>query len=147
VRGYAVTAHQGLLDGESVGLDDRGRSSFRLSCCGESHGSPDVEHIYTDEHPGCQGLDNDSGHEGLHQTVIHSVEEYVRGDVHTNTVEGAFGLFKRAIIGSFHQVSQIFRYSDEYEFRYNNRKDAHLFRDTLTRLVRGSALAYEQLKA
>jgi hypothetical protein len=92
-------------------------------------------------------LDNDSGHEGLHQTVIHSVEEYVRGDVHTNTVEGAFGLFKRAIIGSFHQVSQIFRYSDEYEFRYNNRKDAHLFRDTLTRLVRGSALAYEQLKA
>jgi hypothetical protein len=96
---------------------------------------------------GCQGLDNESGHEGLHQTVIHSVEEYVRGDVHTNTVEGAFGLFKRAIIGSFHQVSQIFRYSDEYEFRYNNRKDAHLFRDTLTRLVRGSALAYEQLKA
>jgi hypothetical protein len=104
VRGYAVTAYQGILDGESVGLDDRGRSSFRLSCCGESHGSPDVEHIYTDEHPGCQGLDNDPATKNC-TTVIHSAEKYVRGDVHTNTVEGAFGLFKRAIVGSFHQIT------------------------------------------
>jgi hypothetical protein len=73
----------------------------------------------------------------------------VRGDVHTNSVEGAFGLFKRAIVGSFHQVSHkhLDRYLDEFEFRYNNRKNAYLFRDTLTRLVTAKTLPYETLTA
>ena len=114
-----------------------------------NHVSPNVDHIYTDEHPGYHGLDSDSGEEGLHQTVNHSAKEYVRGEVHTNSVEGAFGLFKRGIVGSFHQVSHkhLDRYLDEFEFRYNNRKNAHLFRDTLTRLVTAKALPYEQLTA
>ncbi len=45
-------------------------------------------------------------------------EEWVRGDIHTNSVEGAFSLFKRAIVGSFHQVSgkHLDRYLDEFEF-------------------------------
>ncbi len=62
---------------------------------------------------------------GLHQSVNHSAKEYVRGDVHTNSIEGAFGLFKRAVVGSFHQVSHkhLDRYLDEFEFRYNNRKE------------------------
>ena len=77
------------------------------------------------------------------------MHEYVRGDVHTNTVEGAFSLFKRAIVGSFHQVSKkhLDRYLDEFEFRFNNRKNAHLFRDTLTRLVMAKALPYKKLTA
>lgn len=58
-----------------------------------------------------------------HETVVHSKKEYVRGNVHTNTVEGFFGLFKRGIIGSFHHVSKghLHRYCDEFEFRYNRR--------------------------
>jgi transposase-like protein len=114
-----------------------------------SHVSPNVDRIYTDEHPSYQGLDADSGETGLHQTVNHSAKEYVRGDVHTNSVEGAFGLFKRGIVGSFHQVSHkhLDRYLDEFEFRYNNRKNPHLLRDTLTRLVTAKALPYETLTA
>ncbi|MGE4056524.1 MAG: IS1595 family transposase [Vicinamibacterales bacterium] len=59
-----------------------------------------------------------------HEVVVHSRNEYVRGDVHTNTVEGFFGLLKRGIIGSFHHVSKghLARYCDEFCFRYNARK-------------------------
>ncbi len=64
-------------------------------------------------------------------------------------MEGALGLFKRAIVGSFHQIStkHLDCYLDEFEFRYNNPRNAHLFRDTLTRLVTAKALPYEQLTA
>ena len=113
------------------------------------HVSPRVTNIYTDEHPSYQGLDNDAGDTGLHQTVNHSAKEYVRGDVHTNSIEGAFGLFKRGIIGSFHQVSHkhLDRYLDECEFRYNNRKNPYLFRDTLRQLVMAGHIEYKQLTA
>ncbi len=58
-----------------------------------------------------------------HQTVNHSTGEYVRGNAHTNTVEGFFSLLKRWIVGSFHHVSKghLHRYCDEFAFRYNNR--------------------------
>ena len=113
------------------------------------HVSPNVANIYTDEHPGYVGLDDDSGATGLHQTVNHSAKEYVRGHVHTNSVESAFGLFKRAVVGSFHQVSakHLDRYLDEFEFRFNNRKNPYLFRDTLLRLTKGNALPYDKLTA
>ena len=112
-----------------------------------NHISADVTNIYTDEYPSYQGLDNDPGDSGLHQTVNHSAKEYVRGDVHTNSIEGAFGLFKRAVVGSFHQVSHkhLDRYLDEFEFRYNNRRNPYLFRDTLQRLVTSSHLEYREL--
>ena len=113
------------------------------------HVSPNVDNIYTDEHPSYQGLDNDAGDTGLHQTVNHSAKEYVRGDVHTNSIEGAFGLFKRGIIGSFHHVSHkhLDRYLDEFEFRYNNRKNPCLFRETLRRLVHTRHIEYKKLTA
>jgi transposase-like protein len=58
-----------------------------------------------------------------HDTINHTRKEYVRGNIHTNTVEGFFGLLKRGIIGSFHHVSKghLARYIDEFSFRYNNR--------------------------
>jgi transposase-like protein len=105
-----------------------------------------TQRLMTDEHRAYQGIaDEDTTHE----TVCHNDGEYVRGDVHTNGIEGAFGLFKRSIVGSFHQISHkhLDRYLDEFEFRYNNRKNAYLFRDTLTRLVTGTALPYEKLTA
>ena len=84
-----------------------------------------------------------------HSTVNHSINEYVRGDVHTNTVESAFSLFKRSLVGSFHHVSakHLDRYLDEFEFRYNNRKNAYLFRDVLLRLMDAKAMPYEKLTA
>src|SRR3954465_12572556 len=58
-----------------------------------------------------------------HATVNHSIKEYVRGDAHTNTVEGYFSIFKRGIYGVYHHVSQehLKRYLCEFDFRYNER--------------------------
>jgi len=58
-----------------------------------------------------------------HQTVKHSAKEYVRGDAHTNTVEGSFSILKRGVYGVFHHVSEahLHRYLSEFDFRYNTR--------------------------
>ena len=71
------------------------------------------------------GLYHGTGSEyASHETVNHSRKEYSRGDVTTNTVEGFFGLLKRGINGTYHQVSKkhLHRYVAEFEFRYNARK-------------------------
>jgi transposase-like protein len=59
-----------------------------------------------------------------HESVKHSVKEYVRGDCHTNTVEGFFSLLKRGITGVYHHVGKghVGRYVDEFAFRYDTRK-------------------------
>ena len=58
-----------------------------------------------------------------HQSVNHSIDEYVRGDAYTNTVEGYFSILKRGITGVYHHVSQqhLKRYLGEFDFRYNER--------------------------
>jgi len=58
-----------------------------------------------------------------HLTVNHSAKEYVRGDAHTNTVEGYFSILKCSIIGVYHHVSEehLKRYLAEFDFRYNER--------------------------
>jgi transposase-like protein len=58
-----------------------------------------------------------------HGMVNHSIGEYVRGDVHSNTVEGYFSILKRGINGTYHHVSQkhLKRYLGEFDFRYNER--------------------------
>ena len=59
-----------------------------------------------------------------HHTVKHSVGEYVRGTVHTNTVEGLFSVFKRGMIGVYQHCSEkhLHRYLAEADFRYNHRE-------------------------
>jgi transposase-like protein len=59
-----------------------------------------------------------------HEVVNHKQDEYVCGTWHTNTIEGAFGLFKRMIIGIYHQISpkHLSSYTDEFTLRYNTRK-------------------------
>jgi hypothetical protein len=58
-----------------------------------------------------------------HQAVNHSKGEYVRGDAHTNTIEGFFGVFKRGMNGTYQHCSSdhLHRYLAEFDFRYNNR--------------------------
>ena len=58
-----------------------------------------------------------------HETVNHSIEEYVRGDAYTNTVEGYFSILKRGVYGVYHHVSgkHLKRYLCEFDFRYNER--------------------------
>jgi transposase-like protein len=58
-----------------------------------------------------------------HEWVNHGIGEYVRGDAHTNTIEGYFSILKRGITGVYHHVSQqhLKRYLAEFDFRYNER--------------------------
>jgi len=57
-----------------------------------------------------------------HQTVNHGQEEYVRGIVHTNTLEGYFSVFKRGMKGIYQHCAKkhLHRYLAEFDFRYNN---------------------------
>ncbi|GAA4100204.1 IS1595 family transposase [Mucilaginibacter panaciglaebae] len=76
--------------------------------------------IYTDSSSMYGSLKNTYKHE----QVNHVQHEYVRGSVHTNTIEGFFSLLKRGVIGIYHYVSpkHLHRYCREFEYRYNNRK-------------------------
>lgn len=58
-----------------------------------------------------------------HEMVNYGKDEYVRGDVYSNTVEGYFSILKRGVGGTFHHVSEqhLHRYLAEFDFRYNNR--------------------------
>jgi transposase-like protein len=100
--------------------------------------------IMTDDFPAYDGI---ADYNTRHETVNHSGKEWVRGDVHTNTMENVWSLFKRSIIGSYHQISvkHLDRYLDELEFRFNNRNNPFLFRDTLLRLLQSSNLEYKKL--
>lgn len=71
-----------------------------------------------------------------HQSVNHSIGEYVRGEVHTNTVEGYFSILKRGITGTYHHVSpqHLKRYLGEFDFRYNEREALGV--DDATRMER-----------
>ena len=71
------------------------------------------------------------------------------GEVHTNSVEGVWSLFKRSIVGSFHQISakHLDLYLEELEWRFNNRKNPHIFHDALCRIMNSNTLTYHSLVA
>ncbi len=85
-----------------------------------------------------------------HETVKHSADEYVRGEAHTNTVEGFFSILKRGIYGTYQHVSpaHLQRYLAEFDFRYSNRAAVGV--DDLLRSMRaikgaqGKRLTYRQ---
>src|SRR4051812_45910614 len=101
--------------------------------------------IYTDGFSSYIGLDKEfAGHE----SVNHGAGEYARGDVHVNNCESFFGLLERGIISAFHHVSKehLFRYCDEFSFRWNNRKvkDVERTRKAMAR-VEGKRLMFKAL--
>ncbi len=108
------------------------------------HVSNDAEAIYTDEWPSYNGIGDSNT---KHETVNHSQNEWVRGDVYTNSVENVWSLLKRSIMGSYHKVSakHLDAYLDELEWRFNNRENPYLFRDTLLKLIHSSNLEYKNL--
>jgi len=89
-----------------------------------------VELIATDEHSGYRLLG--LGGKALnypHEFVRHSAGEYVRGVVHTNSIESFWSLFKRGIMGSYHKASKKYLplYLAEFQFRFNNRHEPDIF--------------------
>jgi transposase-like protein len=85
-----------------------------------------------------------------HETINHSADEYVRGDVTTNTVEGYFSIFKRGMKGVYQHCGEkhLHRYLAEFDFRYNTRT-ALGFNDAdraseLAKAVVGKRLTYRR---
>lgn len=78
-------------------------------------------HLRTDESVLYFGIESEVA---SHATVNHSIDEYVRGDASTNTVEGVFSIFKRGMVGTYQHcgVQHLQRYLNEFDFRYSNRK-------------------------
>jgi transposase len=105
----------------------------------------EAEAIFTDYNQGYLGIEDE---DTRHGRVNHS-RTWVEADVHTNTIEGVWSLLKRSIIGSYHHLSikHLPAYLDEMAFRYNNRNNAFLFRDTLKRLIEADGMAYSELIA
>ena len=103
--------------------------------------SDGADAIYTDELRSHVGLETATRR---HESLNHSADEWVVGDVHTNSVEGVWSLFKRSIVGSFHKMSvkHMDRYLEELEWRFNNRDNPYIFRDTLARIMRTDPLEY-----
>jgi hypothetical protein len=88
--------------------------------------SDKVELVATDEHV-AYGYLNALGFK--HAAVAHSEGEYVRGRVHTNSIESFWALLKRGIMGTYHNVSAKYLplYLAEFQFRHNNRREADIF--------------------
>jgi transposase-like protein len=107
-----------------------------------------VEHgskVYTDEAP---AYGNVLKNEYIHETVNH-IDEYVRGQVHTNCLENFWSLMKRNLAGTYVAVEpfHLDRYLDEQMFRFNNRinvTDAQRFNKVLSQ-VAGKRLTYGEL--
>lgn len=113
----------------------------------KKHLSPDVERVITDEATIYPIVFSRICPE-KHQTVKHKTQYVVPGtDIHTNTIESAFSLLKRGLIGSYHRVSieHLHRYLSEFEYRFNGRKDADLFSRTLQRMMNTIKMPYKQL--
>lgn len=87
-----------------------------------------------------------------HSTVVHSRKEYVRGEVHSNTVENYFSVFKRGMRGVYQHCDEkhLHRYLAEFDYRYNNREaqgidDAMRFERSIPGIV-GKRLTYRRAR-
>jgi transposase-like protein len=112
--------------------------------------SEDVDVIVTDEFATYPHAMTRAGVPATkHKTIRHKNRVYVDGDIHTNTVESAFSLLKRGIVGTWHRVSakHLAAYLDEMTFRFNRRKSPAIFLDTLRHMVTAPVLTFEKLTA
>src|SRR5919199_622801 len=124
----------------------RGRDRETLQGFIRENTAGDTQAIYTDEWPAYRSI---AGQDTEHEAVKHREGEYVKGDVHANSLENVWSLLKRSIIGSYHQVSakHLDAYLDELEFRFNNRENPHTCRDAMCKLLVANSLPYEKLIA
>jgi transposase-like protein len=101
--------------------------------------------IMTDDFVSYNGIGNEFA--GGHDTVAHSTNEYVRGDIHTNTAESSFAILKRGITGIYHSVSKeyLHRYLWQFDFLWNARKMNDGERTIMAiKLAEGKRLMYKE---
>ncbi|MCC0031173.1 MAG: IS1595 family transposase [Brucellaceae bacterium] len=103
-------------EARSFQLDTAGRADIlpivRKNLAKEAHLMTDESRVYLP-----------MSKEYRHDTVNHSKDEYVRGSIHTNTVEGYYSIFKRGMKGVYQHCAEhhLHRYLAEFDFRYSNR--------------------------
>ena len=103
--------------------------------------------VFTDEHRSCKPLAS-LGY--AHAAVAHSAEEFVRGDVHTNTIESLWSMFKRGYVGTCHHMSEahLHRYVNEFTARHNVREmGTETQMETVAADMAGKRLRYADLIA
>lgn len=138
------TAVLGMLErgGELRAMKVKNGASFSIIPVIISNVSSDTN-VMTDEARAYKQLPNSY----VHNSVNHGIREYVYGNIHTNTIEGAWSLFKRGILGIQHHISpkHLDRYLTEFSFRYNTRKQGEGERvNCLLRLTNGR-ITYKEL--
>jgi len=114
----------------------------------EEHVSHKAGFIVTDEHP-IYYWALPHKYPGKHKTICHKTS-YGIGDIHTNTIENAFSLFKRSVIGTFHKLSikHLQRYLEEFSYRFNRRDEQpKMFEETVRNLLNTIKLPYKTLIA
>lgn len=107
-----------------------------------AHNAGSEAMVYTDDASAYKGIPN------RHETVKHTVKEFVRGQAHTNGIESFWALFKRGYVGTFHQMSKkhLHRYVREFAGRHNIRDlDTLEQMAYLSRGMVGKRLRYEEL--
>ena len=100
--------------------------------------------MYSDDARAYEGMPFD------HETVTHSLSEYVRGDIHTNGIESLWSMLKRAHTGTFHKLSpkHLDRYVQEFAARHNLREaDTIDIMVSVTDGMDGKRLRYRELIA
>ena len=100
--------------------------------------------VYTDDHGGYQGMSFE------HETVKHSISEYVRDQAHTNGIESFWATLKRGYHGTYHHMSEkhLQRYVKEFAGRHNDRKSDTLGQmAAIVRGMNGKRLIYRDLIA
>jgi transposase-like protein len=100
--------------------------------------------VYTDDASAYDGIPNP------HETVKHSVSEYVRGAVHTNRIESFWAMLRRGHQGTFHKISpkHLQRYVDEFATRHNMREeDTIAMMERTVAMMDGKRLTYAALIA
>jgi transposase-like protein len=106
--------------------------------------------LMTDEHVMYRRIGREFAEHGA---VNHQRDEYVRGDITTNTIEGAFSIFKRGMRGVYQHCREkhLHRYLAEFEFRYSHREangcDDTVRADKMLKGVVGKRLTYQQAGA
>ena len=111
--------------------------------------SEDVDILFTDDWKAYRSAAKHLRKDGRHKTIRHKLRIYAKGNIYTNTVESAFSLLKRGIMGTWHKISakHLQAYCEEMTFRFNRRKNSDLFIDTLRHMITTSVLTYEKLTA
>ncbi|MGI8772409.1 MAG: IS1595 family transposase, partial [Acidobacteriaceae bacterium] len=115
----------------------------------KEHVSEDVDVIITDDFSSYSDAMRRTGQIAKHKTIKHSGGVYVQGEIYTNSIESAFSLLKRGIMGTWHRISakHLEAYLDEMTWWFNNRNNPYLFRDTMIKLISAQNVEYKELTA